>query len=817
MPSTLAAESAAQLSLSRRRLLAGISAVSFSALLLELGLTRLFSVVLFYHFAFLAISVALLGLGAGGVFAYLRKSWLERWSLSTLAARICIANAFAILLTLEVVLHVPVALNVSPLNLGKLAVIYIFAAVPFFFTGLLFSIVFARESPRITQLYGADLVGGALACLAIVPLLNLIGGPNALLFASFVLTLASTAWALDRKRQRIGYILAAAFAFLIAANYSGKLVDIVYAKGVRRDKAWVEYSRWNAISRVEVDDQGGGSKAIVIDADANTYIMNAEPKNWRPDQRENLMSAAPAVANSVRPNAHFAIIGPGGGVDVLRAVGTGSRVTGIEINPIIVNNIMRGRYADFAHHLYEIPEVDIHVSDGRSFVRNSPGGYDALQMTLVDTWASTAAGAFALSENNLYTTNAFREYFDHLKPDGMLAITRWEFKSPREALRVVSQAITVLQQLGVRETSNYFIIVSDGALNTDGRPVLVLAKKSPFTPEEEQRVFAHLQQYPNLKLVYSPSRRAEQAGVHPVDPTVRWNPFTAMIISNDPAAFSQKYAYDVTPVDDNAPFFFFTMKLGQVWRNVLSPGESGSGIDWKVNMGVVVLGMVLLISALAVVAFLILPLALYVPARSQSATHLLYFVAVGLGYILVEICLIQKFVLFLGHPTYALTVVVFLMLLASGLGSMVSRRVIQNPVQVWRPLLMIIFAITLYAILLPLVLERLIGMPLYGKLAISAMVLFPLGFIMGMPFPTGMRALSVGATAIEVEEVSARTGQEGCIEWAWAMNAASSVLGSVLAMVIAIQWGLMAALIAGAIAYACATVLTFSFRIRRAA
>jgi hypothetical protein len=290
-----------------------------------------------------------------------------------------------------------------------------------------------------------------------------------------------------------------------------------------------------------------------------------------------------------------------------------------------------------------------------------------------------------------------------------------------------------------------------------------------------------------------------------------------MIISNDPAAFSQKYAYDVTPVDDNAPFFFFTMKLGQVWRNVLSPGESGSGIDWKVNMGVVVLGMVLLISALAVVAFLILPLALYVPARSQSATHLLYFVAVGLGYILVEICLIQKFVLFLGHPTYALTVVVFLMLLASGLGSMVSRRVIKNPVQVWRPLLMIVFAITLYAIVLPLVLERLIGMPLYGKLAISAMVLFPLGFIMGMPFPTGLRALSVGATAIEVEEVSARTGQEGCIEWAWAMNAASSVLGSVLAVVIAIQWGLMAALIAGAIAYACATVLTFSFRICRTA
>jgi len=344
--------------------------------------------------------------------------------------------------------------------------------------------------------------------------------------------------------------------------------------------------------------------------------------------------------------------------------------------------------------------------------------------------------------------------------------------------------------------------------------VLVLAKKSPFTSEEEQRVFAHLQQYPNLKLVYSPSRRAEQAGVHPVDPSVRWNPFTAMIISNDPAEFSGKYAYDVTPVDDNAPFFFFTMKLGQVWRNMLNPGEMGSGIDWKVNMGVVVLGMVLLISALAVVAFLILPMALYVPARSQSATRLLYFVAVGLGYILVEICLIQKFVLFLGHPTYALTVVVFLMLLASGLGSMVSRRLIQDPVHVWRPLLMIVVGISLYTIVLPVVLEKLIGMGLYGKFVVSALLLFPLGFIMGMPFPTGLRALSADATAIEAAEMGSPAGQEGCIEWAWAMNAASSVLGSVLAMVIALQWGLMAALIAGAIAYACATVLTFSFRIR---
>ena len=219
----------------------------------------------------------------------------------------------------------------------------------------------------------------------------------------------------------------------------------------------VEFAKWNAISRVEVDREGG-AKAIVIDADANTYIMNADLNQWHGTLWEkNLMSAPPALANVLRPHGEFAIIGPGGGVDVLRAVANGSpNVTGIEINPIIANTIMRGRYADFAYHLYERPEVHIHVTDGRSFVRNAPQQYDVVQMTLVDTWASTAAGAFALSENSLYTTEAFQEYFEHLKPDGMVAITRWEFRQPREALRVVSVAMEALHRLGIADTTQKF-------------------------------------------------------------------------------------------------------------------------------------------------------------------------------------------------------------------------------------------------------------------------------------------------------------------------------------------------------------------------
>ena len=354
--------------LSARSASLAVGLMSFSALLLELGLTRLFSVVLFYHFAFLAISIALLGLGAGAVFAFLRREWLEQWTIGELGMTLCAANALVILGALEVVLHSSVAMHLDWANFGRLTVLYLAAAVPFFITGLLFAIVFARHPARITQLYGADLLGGSLACLALVPLLNFIGGPNTILFAGVAVALAGVAWA-DSRARWMPAVLALLLLALIAVNFRGKLIDIVYAKGMKR--AAPLFAKWNALSRVEVDEQGW-AKVIVIDADASTYLMNADPHHWDARYQRDLMSAAPALVNVLRPQGDYAIIGPGGGVDVQRAVANGSpSVTGIEINPIIVNDIMRDRFADYTYHLYEIPEVHIHVSDGRSFIRNS--------------------------------------------------------------------------------------------------------------------------------------------------------------------------------------------------------------------------------------------------------------------------------------------------------------------------------------------------------------------------------------------------------------------------------------------------------------
>src|SRR5216683_2609059 len=530
-----------------RAMLFGIALSSFAALLLELALTRLFSVVLFYHFAFLAISIALLGLGAGGVFAHLRKDWLARFETRALVARLCALNALIVPVVLVTVLRIPVSLEISKANFLRLTAIYLASAGPFFVTGLEFSVVFARQAKHVSPLYAADLGGGALACLAIVPLLNWLGGPNTVLFTGVCMAVAGMVWAMDGKARNSSAARAVFLLILIAVNYSGKLFDIVYAKGGFRDAAWVEFARWNAISRVEVDRQGD-ARAIVIDADASTYLMNVDLKHWRGTEWEkNLMSAPPALANVLRPHGEYAIIGPGGGVDVVRALASGSpSVTGIEINPIIANTIMRGRYADYVYHLYERPEVHIHVTDGRSFVRNASQQFDVVQMTLVDTWASTAAGAFALSENSLYTVEAFREYFEHLKPDGMVAITRWEFRQPREALRVVSVAMQALHELGVENPAKNFIVVSEGDLDEDGIPVVVLAKRSSFLPEEEEAVRAHLQTYPALVALYLPSHSDD-------------NPFSALIAGNDPYSFARQYAYNVAPVRDNAPFFFFTL------------------------------------------------------------------------------------------------------------------------------------------------------------------------------------------------------------------------------------------------------------------
>jgi hypothetical protein len=299
-----------------------------------------------------------------------------------------------------------------------------------------------------------------------------------------------------------------------------------------------------------------------------------------------------------------------------------------------------------------------------------------------------------------------------------------------------------------------------------------------------------VRQNPNLTWL---NPAPEYAGVQPLPPAAE--AFRKLIESNDPQRFAQDYAYNVAPVSDSAPFFFFTLKTRYVIENILA--GTGHGMDWRINLGIVVLGMLLIISFVAVLAFLVLPLALH--RRHENATEktgvlaLLYFIAVGFGYILVEISLIQRFVLFLGHPTYALTVVVFLLLLSSGAGSVAARRWISGSGRVLPLLGLIAGLILLNVLLLPWLLSSAIALPFIFKLVLSGVVLAPLGFLMGMPFPTGLRLVKT-------------------VEWAWALNAAAIVLGSVMAMIIAIHYGLTVTLVCAALTYLLAALCSRTWR-----
>jgi len=372
----------------------GLLFTTLGTLILELGLTRIFSVVFYYHFAFLAISMALFGLGAGGVFSYvLAERGSRRFSKLGFLG---LATAASVLFSLWFLLA-------QPANVGKwaLVAVYLASTLPFFFAGTVVSIVIAEAIDRVDRAYFFDLGGAAIGCLALIPFLNAFGGPNTVISSAVFFGISSALWFHQAGRSHARAAAVGASLSLVAlmvVNGQVRWLDTHVAKGM---KLPVErFVRWNSFSRVAVTDRDGYT-SIVIDGDAATALADKDLDHLSEADRAKLLHEGPGAPYFLRPGAKTLIIGAGGGYDVTRAIASGSRdVTAVEINPIIANTIMRDRFAAQSHRLYFRPEVRLFVEDGRSYVRRSSETYQVLQATLVDTWASTAAGAFALSENN---------------------------------------------------------------------------------------------------------------------------------------------------------------------------------------------------------------------------------------------------------------------------------------------------------------------------------------------------------------------------------------------------------------------------------
>jgi hypothetical protein len=500
----------------------------------------------------------------------------------------------------------------------------------------------------------------------------------------------------------------------------------------------------------------------------------------------------------LRPGAKTLVIGAGGGYDVARSLAAGSRdITAVEINPIIANRIMRDRFAAESHRLYFRPEVRLFVEDGRSFVRRSTERYQVLQATLVDTWASTAAGAFALSENNLYTTDAFYDYLSHLTDDGVLAFTRWGFDPPRESLRLITLAMDALARLGEKAPALHVIVVRDDAskLQGWGAQDTVLISRKPFTAVDVARTQEWLVNA-KMEAVYSPGEGATSSS---------GAPFAELLGSYDPTVFWRGYRYDVSAVSDDRPFFFYTVQPRDLWNFVMNANTESA--DYKVNRAVPLLFALVAVSMGATLLILVLPRLLLgsrLPAAPGVFVFLLYFLCLGAGYILIQIALIQKFVLLLGHPTYALTVIVFSMLVASGLGSFFSKRVVAgDDSRLTAVLAGVALLVALLAFGAPPLVAAAAAWPLPAKMMVTAFAIAPAAFLMGMPFPSGLRRLEAWHSP--------------SVRWAWSLNAAASVLGSAGAIVLAIYTGLRFTLLTGGALYLGAIVMVLMTATRRRA
>jgi hypothetical protein len=765
----------------------GLAATSLSTLLLELALTRVFSVVYFYHFAFLAISIALFGLGAGGVFSYVIAGW--RGSLYEKLGVLAAANAMAIVLCLWFLLE-----RTGHMSTLELAGAYFVAAIPFLLSGSIISLIIADTIERVNRVYFFDLLGAAGGCAVLVPLLNWVGGPGTILAAAILFAVSAAIWFHLAHAPR-GRVIAVVLGLLIVAlmTYNAKfaVIDLKYAKG--QMLTGEEFVKWNSFSRIALKPEpGSGLKSIVIDADAATGVADFNFDHLSPQQRFDLAYHGPGFPYILRPGAKTLVIGPGGGWDISRALASGSKdITGVEINPIIANVIMREKFPTYSNFLYFRPEVKIVVEDGRSFVRRSSDHYQVLQATLVDTWASTAAGAFALSENNLYTTNAFVDYLSHLTPDGIMAFTRWGFKPPRESLRVVALASAALKQLGQPNSATNIAVIRENAqaLQGWGAQDTILVSRRPLTTTDIARLQSATS-VAHVELVYFPGTQTPSA-------------FRDLLLAPDPNRFYAGYDFDVRPISDDRPFFFYTVQPRDLWQFVLHASRQTA--DYKVNSALPVLFGLVAISIVATVVMLSLPPLLLrqrLPREPGSLRALFYFVCIGAGYILIQVALIQKFVLFLGHPTYALTVIIFSMLLFSGAGSYFSKRIVRGEIaRLTHVLAIVVAAVIILAAIVTPIAESGVALRFPVKVLVSVALIGPPAFCMGMPFPTGLTLL---------ERI-----MPASVRWAWAINAASSVMGSAAAMFLAIYLGLKITLVIGGLFYAAAWFSAVNSPLRR--
>lgn len=767
-------------------ILAGLFCVTFATLVLEVLDSRLLSVLAWYHLSFLAVSVAMLGMAAGAVFVFVageRGGVLARTPRLTPAALPRLTVAFAIVLAVAHIanLHIPFP-PVRIVTVADVAVLALATGVltlPFILSGVVVTLALTRTGGSIGRLYGADLLGAAGGCLGVIGLLNMIDIASAAFVTAGVAAVGAWCFARGMGRRGAGMLLVAVALFGAAALNA----QADHRLGIRYPKnrsVWplldtVEYAVWNSHSYVMVrrPEQsrawlwGPGAHApatpavvawAMIDGEAGTPITKWDGNPASLDWVQYDVTALPYRLRHGRAG----IIGVGGGRDVLTAIWAGSpSITGIEVNRTFVN-LLTGPYRRFAG-VADHPGVTLVNDEARSFLARTEGRFDVLQMSLIDTWASTGAGAFTLTENGLYTREGWRVFLHALTPTGVLSVSRWYASGAlSETTRLLSLGTAALLDAGVREPSRHIILASADHVAT------LMLSPAPFSKADESAVREAAKTF-GFDIQVSPWTGAGGA-LSRVVGAANMTELNAAVADPD---------YDFTPPTDARPFFFNMLTLRGALRGAAIESPAGGIITGNLvatSTLLALLGVALLL-VLAIIGWPLVAVGRPDMPLAPFLWGLVYFALIGCGFMFIQIPFLQRFSVYLGHPTYTFSIILFLMIVAAGAGSLASERLAMTPVaRLQRLALGIGAVIALEALLLQPAIVRTMGWTLPARTGIVALFVVPLAAALGLCFPIGMRLIHRHSPRVSA--------------WMWGVNGACGVLASIVAVMVSLWLGI---------------------------
>jgi hypothetical protein len=773
----------------------GLFLATLATLALEILDTRLLSVVTWYHLSFFAVSTALFGMSAGSLRVYLGGERFATARAPAELARAATLFALSIPASHAVTLAVPIPPDLTATSVAALATLTGAIAVPFYLSGVLVALALTRIPGSSGRIYAVDLLGAALGSVSVLALLAVTDISSAAIAVGGLAAVSAAcfhAFARNARGARIAGALA--FALFCAALANARAPErglrVAFYKTGAVPRSDILDERWTIHGQVTVRQAadgppqywGPGSRTdgylvnytpLLIDGGAATVMTrwSGEPSDlaW-------VANDVTSLGLQLRPDGNAAVIGVGGGRDLLTAIWAGSRhVTGIEVNGAFLD-LLKGRFRDYSG-LAGSSEVELVHDEARSYLTRTDQRFDVIQMSLIDTWAATGAGAFTLSENGLYTVEAWRVFLGALTPNGLLAVSRWHAPGiVSETYRLLSLATAALQAQGIADAARHLAMVSSRAV------VILLASPTPLENPDIERLYSISAQF-GFQVLLSP-------GIPPADPVMQ-----SIVSSPTREALERAVAdqdFDYSPPTDRRPYFFNLLKPASFLRSLSLPAgiESVTAGNIQATSTLVVLWI---LSALLVVLVIFAPLArsgLPIGERRGFRNAAVYFALIGIGFMLVQIPLVQRFSVYLGHPTYAVSVVLFSMILAAGAGSLCSDLVPVERRSGWLAALPLTIAALLVGVALSLqtLIDATIAQGLLSRCATAVAVVAVPAFLMGTCLPFGLRLV--------------RRQGEAVLPWMWGINGACSVLAAVSAIGLSMTWGIDANLGIAAVCYA---------------